>query len=295
MKKGLLLGAILLIGTTCFANDMPVSESSLMQNGFFIGVGTNYNSINLEQNSWGRGISNIQTSTGIVSNGVAQGNGVPFHNLTNTFAPDAQAGYFTHIGCSDYLFGVKFTYQYLGATATNTNLYIPQLGETTSSTGTTSPLFGYVNGTSIQVSINHELNLLAFVGRSYGNFYYYIGAGPSVFNLKSRNYYSIGYADIDGVTINVTGLVSYSSPSIWAWGGSAQFGAAYFFSPTWFIDASYTYAVTGNNTTHHQQGFLNSSAVGSTHYTTSGMLFTRNTMSVNSQSVTVTINKLFDF
>lgn len=288
----MILSANLLVGT-CVAGSMgPISDE--IYKGLFIGIGANYNTLNLTQNSWGKGISNVQTSTGTNTNGVAQGTGAPFHNTTNTFAPSVQAGYLQPMAGTENLYGIKFFYQYLGSTATNSNLYIPQLGTSTSSTGTTSSLYGYVNATSVQAATNHELGLLAFIGRSFGNKYIYLGAGPSVFNLRSKNYYSIGYADYEGATLNVTGLVSYSTPSIWAWGGAAQLGMTYFISPTWFIDTSYTYAITGNNTVNHQQTFANSANVAGVSYTTSGTLYTKDTLSVNNQSLTITLNKLFD-
>lgn len=294
LKRWMVLSANLLSLTTCFAGSMGATEADLVRDGLFLGLGGNYNSINITQNSWGKGISNIQTNTGDNSNGVAQGTGAPFHNTTNTFAPEVQAGYFKHFTGTQNLYGIKFSYQYLGSTATNSNLYIPQLGEMTSSTGATSSLFGYVNADSVQVTTNHEMTLLAFIGRSFGDKYIYLGAGPSLFNLQSKNFYSIGYAEYEGATVDVTGLVSYSSPSIWAWGGAAQIGMTYFFGPTWFIDASYTYSITGNNTTDHQQAFSNSSSLGSTHYTTSGTLFTKDTLSIHTHALTFTVNKVFD-
>ena len=291
----MVLSAHLLGGTACFAGSMGATESDLMHDGLFLGLGGSYNSINITQNSWGEGISNIQTNLGANSNGIAQGTGTPFHNTTNTFAPEIQAGYFKHITGTPNLYGLKFSYQYLGATATNSNLYIPQLGTTTSSSGTTSSLFGWVDANAVQVTTNHELTLLAFIGRSFGNKYVYFGAGPSLFNMQSKNYYSIGYAEFNGAALDVTGLVSYSSPSIWAWGGAAQLGMTYFFTPTWFIDASYTYAITGNNTSAHEQTFTNTSNVAGTPYITSGTLFTRDTLSVINQALTISINKVFDF
>ena len=293
MKKWIVLGAGLVSGAACFAGSMGATESDLMHDGLFLGLGGNYNSINITQNSWGEGISTIQSGAAS-TRGIAQGNGAPFHNTTNTFAPEIQAGYFKHYKNTENLYGLKFSYQYLGSTATNSNLYIPQQGESVSDTGVPSSLFGFVNGDSIQVSTNHELMLLAFIGRSFGNKYLYLGAGPSVFNLQSKNYYSIGYAEYKGATLDITGLVSYESPSLWTWGGAAQLGMSYFINPTWFIDASYTYAVTGNNTTPHEQAFSNTSQLGDLIYTASGTLFTRDTLSVNSQALTVSINKVFD-
>lgn len=294
LKKWMVLSANLLGGTACFAGSMGGTESDLMRDGLFLGLGTNYNSINVTQNSWGQGISNIITTTANTT-GIAQGTGAPFHNTSNTFAPEIQAGYFKHFTDTQNLYGLKFSYQYLGSNATNSNLYIPQLGTTTSNiTGVTSSLFGYVNADSVQVTTNHEFNLMAYLGRSFGNKYIYLGVGPSLFNMQSKNYYSIGYAYFEGATVDVTGLVSYSSPSIWAWGGAAQLGMTYFLSPTWFMDLSYTYAVTGNNTSPHEQAFTNTSQIGTTVYTTSGTLFTRDTLSISTQALTLTINKVFD-
>lgn len=295
LKKWMVLSAHLLSGSACFAGAMGSNESNLIHDGLFLGLGANYNFIDITQNSWGLGVSNIVTSTGGNSNGVAQGTGAPFNHTANRLSPEIQAGYFKQVTGTQQVYGLKFSYQYLGSTATNSNLYIPQLGQMTSSTGTTSALFGYVNADSVQVTTNHELTLLAFIGRSFdNNKYVYIGAGPSLFNLQSKNYYSIGYAEYEGATVNVTGLVSYSSPSIWACGGAAQLGMTYFISPTWFVDASYTYTRTGNHTSPHEQAFSNASSLGSTHYTTSGTLSTRDTLRVSNQAFTLAINKVFD-
>jgi hypothetical protein len=293
LKTRIALGIYILAGSVCFAGDANAAVSDLTHDGFFVGLGGNYNSITLTQNSWGKGVSNIQTSTGANSNGVAQGNGAPFHNTNNALGPSIQAGYFKHIADTPNLVGVKFYYQYLNSTATNSNLYIPQIGRTTSAiTGVSSPLFGYVNADSVQPITNHEVTLLLFLGRSFGNASLYVGAGPSLVNQKSNNYYSIGYANVEGATVNVTGLVSYSSPSFWAWGGTAQMGATYFFAPSWFVDMSYTYTITGNNTTNHQQTFANTSNLAGTIYTTSGTLYTKDTLSVINQTLMFSINKV---
>lgn len=293
MEKGKVL-SLFLAGSISFVGNANAVQGDLTHDGFFIGMGADFNSVNFTQNSWGKGVSNILTSTGANSNGVGQGNGVPFHHITNTLSPSVQAGYFKHIGDTRNLLGVKFFYQYLGVTATNSNLFIPQLGQSTSAiTGVTSALYGYVDGTSIQSKTNHNMALLLFAGHSFGNTTLYIGAGPSLVNIKSQNYDSIGYAEFNGATINVTGLVNYHSPSIWTWGGTAQLGATYFFMPSVFLDLSYTYTATGDYTVNHQQNFTNSSNIGGITYATAGTLYTRNTMSVQNQSVMLSINKVF--
>jgi len=170
VKTGKILGIYFLAASGCFAGDVSTTGSNVTRDGFFVGLGANYNSVNVTQNSWGKGISNIQTSTGTNSNGVAEGNGAPFNNVNNVLGPAIQAGYFKHFAGSPNLIGVKFSYQYLNSTATNSNLYIPQIGQTTSAiTDVTSPLYGYVNADSVQPITNQEVNLLLFAGRSFGS------------------------------------------------------------------------------------------------------------------------------
>jgi opacity protein-like surface antigen len=297
MKKWMALGASLLATTTAFADGAYFNKPEpTMNDGFFVGLGANLNSLNITQNSFGLGISNIATSTGANSNGVASGNGAPFNNISNSIAPGLQFGYLKHIGGTPNLFGFKFSYEYIGSTMPNNDLFIPQIGQTTSAvTGVTSPLFGYVTAASIQPTINHELNLLALFGHSFGNASIYVGAGPALVNMKSGNYNSIGYAIVDGATVNVTGLVNYHTPSVWTWGGTAQLGANYFFSPTWFMDLSYSYTVTGTRTFNYQQNFVNNSTIAGLAYTTSGTLYTKNKISIQNQAVMLSFNKLFDF
>lgn len=296
LKTWIALGSYLVAGTVCFASGVSTVGPNSTLDGFFIGVGASYNSLNLTQDSWGKGVSNIRTNTGANSNGVAEGTGAPFNVVNNILSPSLQAGYFKHLCDSPTILGVKFLYQYLNSTTTNYNLFIPQLGQTTSAvTGITSPLYGWVNANSVQSSATHEVTFLFLGGRSFGNASFYLGLGPSLINLKSQNYYSIGYADYEGATINVTGLVSYSSPSIWALGGTVQLGASYTFNPCWFLDLSYTYTFTGNNTTNHQQPFYNASSIGSTTYTTSGTIYTKQTLSLKNQTIMLTINRVFNF
>ena len=270
-------------------NRIPCSKD------FFFGLGGSYNSIHLTQDSWGKGVGNITTNTGSNSNGNAEGTGAPFDNNSQSLAPEIQIGYFKHfINHPNYLYGFKLSYQYLNSTATNPNLYIPQVGTETSQTGVVSPLFGWVNVDAVQVTTKHQINLLGFLGESFGNKFFYLGVGPTIVNLKSQNYYSIGYAQFEGATVNVTGLVSYSTPSLWLFGGAAQLGMTYFITPSLFIDANYTYAITGSHTVNHSQSYAYISSLGSTVYNSTGNLYTKNTLRIKNQSVAITINKVFD-
>ncbi len=281
-----------LLATACFAN---ATDTNLIHDGLFLGLGASYNSIHLTQNSWGKGVGNITTNTGSNSNGVAEGTGAPFENNSQSLAPEIQIGYVKHFANhQNYLYGFKFSYQYLNSNATNPNLYIPQVGTITSQTGVTSPLYGWVNVDAVEVTTTHQFNLLGFIGETLGNKYFYFGVGPTLTNLTSRNYYSIGYAQFEGATVNVTGLISYSTPSLWLLGGAAQLGMTYYISPTWFIDASYTYSISASTTVNHQQSYAYTSSLGSTIYNSSGMLFTKNTLRIKNQTIGITLNKMLD-
>lgn len=281
-----------MFATSAFAGQMGAIKNP---EGFFIGLGANYSSLTLQQDSWGLGISNLYANSVLTSSGIAQGNAAPFRNTSLSFSPEVQAGYLKNFNNNHY-FGAKFTYQYLGQVATNRNLYLPQTGELRSyNPPSTSSMFGYAIADSVETTINHNMNLLALVGTQYGNKYFYLGAGPSLISLRSENYNSIGYALVDGATLNVTGLVNYSSPTIWAWGGAAQVGMSYFIDSSLFIDASYTYSVAGSYASTHEQSFSNTSVVTGTTIVTSGILATKDTFkSTSIQSVNLSINKLFN-
>ncbi len=280
-----------MISTSLFAGDMghqPIGH-------FFLGLGANYSSVSIQQASWGLGISNLSTNGQLTSQGIAQGNAAPFKNTSLNFSPEIQTGYLKNFN-NDMYYGIKFTYQYLGITATNRNLYLPQVGELRSfNPPSISSMFGYANADSVETTINHNMNLFALLGKQLGNKYFYIGSGPSVISLRSQNYNSIGYALIDGQTLNVTGLVNYSSPTIWAWGGAAQIGMNYFIDPSWFLEASYTYSIAATYVSPHEQSFINSTRVGNDTLLTSGILTTRDTFkSTQLQSVNLSINKIFN-
>lgn len=281
-----------LFGASAFAGTMGTTYNS---QGFFVGVGGNYNSLRIQQNSWGLGISSLYIDGVYNSTGIAQGNAAPFKNWSQNLAPEVQAGYLRNYNETVY-YGIKFTYQYLGAVATNRDLYLPQIGVLTSSTGTQSPMFGYAIADSVEATLNHDMNLFLLVGKEYGNKSIYLGAGPSLISLQSQNYNSIGYAIVNGETLNVTGLVNYGSPTMWAWGGGAQIGMNYYITPSWFIDASYTFTAFEGRVSRHEQSFANISTMSGDTLLTTGILATKDSFKTTLlQSINISINRMFDF
>src|SRR3990167_7572688 len=160
--------------------------------GTFMGLGGNYNSVKLDQYLNPLiGTSNVYSGTTLYAYGTAQGPANPLHLTQSTFAPEAQIGYFDHFSAvSDLLWGVKFQYQYLALTATDSNLVAPQFGSQTLTSSASSGLTftGRATIGSTQTSINHELDLLPFIGKSFRRSYTYLGVGPSLFETGSNIY-----------------------------------------------------------------------------------------------------------
>lgn len=59
----------------------------------------------------------------------------------------------------------------------------------------------------------------------------YLGAGPALFGTQARIVYAIGFAEIHGSDLDVTGAAVNFSSSEWVWGAAAQVGMTYFLSP----------------------------------------------------------------
>jgi len=88
--------------------------------------------------------------------------------------------------------------------------------------------------------------LMPFIGRSFGNSYVYFGAGPALFGTHSKIINAIGFADIHGFELDVTGAAVSFSSSDWVWGGGGQIGLGYYLSPSWFLDLNYTFAMSAS-------------------------------------------------
>lgn len=137
------------------------------QAGFFLGLGGSYNSTFLNRYFNGTGVSNIYLTGALVGTGIAGGPATPFHDLFSTFAPVAQTGYFQHFHHSNNLLGIKFLYKYLGSTSTENNIVSPQVGSFTTIGGGGETFTGHFVMGSAQTTIDHELALLLYLGRSF--------------------------------------------------------------------------------------------------------------------------------
>lgn len=286
----------LVTGTALFAASAAVQAQSAIPfaskvpgSGWYFGLGGSYDAVNFgTQNLYAVGTSNAYQSGALVASGSAAGPTNVYLPLQSTLAPSAQIGYFQHLANSNWLWGAKFTYSYLGTTATASSFLIPQAGSFTSG-GTTTSFTGNAPVSSYQAIINHQLAWLLSVGRSFDNVTVYFGAGPSLSQVQTRLNGVTGFADINGTPTLIAPSTNFAS-SQWVFGGALSVGATYFLSPNWFLDFSYTYDATLNQTANYAAPFTNTSGT----LTTVGTLSGNSSGRVTTQAFTVTVNMLFD-
>ncbi len=289
-KLSMSMGLCLLASSSLtLAIDAP-SSSKMGNSGFFVGLGGSYNSVNIDQNLYAKGISNVSKNSSLVAYGEAGGPATPYDDSQSTFAPAIQAGYFAHFPDSDLLWGVKASYKYLDATSNNQRVDVPQYGSFTnvgvepSSTFTGNVVIG-----STQNTVKHELTFLPFIGHSFEDSYIYFGAGPALFEVQSKVSNEIGLADINGTHANITGSSASFSTSKWIWGGAAQVGGSYYFAPSWSVDLNYTYAISARHKFNTSGPFSNTYDG----YTTTGTLYNSSSQRVITQGVMFSMNKTF--
>ena len=131
--------------------------------------------------------------------------------------------------------------------------------------------------------------LLPFLGLSVANLYFYGGGGPALLAIRSDIDNAIGFADVNGVHMDITGTPASFSSSNWVWGGAAQVGMTLFLDRNWFLDFNYTYTRTGQFSDTYVGPFTSTS----NGYTTTGTAYLTATDRISSQSVAVSINTAF--
>jgi hypothetical protein len=296
--KTLAAFSLLNICNPVFAGSMGPTVTT-PQTGLFLGLGGSYNSVKVDQYLNPLiGISNIYDGATLVASGSAGGPAVPFHNTQTTFAPEAQVGYSRYFSENDdKLWGLKLQYRYLGITSTDSDIIAPQAGTLTTIAPATNTFTGRATIQSAQVQIEHELDLIPFIGAAFSNKgQAYIGIGPSAFATKSSIYNVSGFADINNTHTSITPSPTNMFSSTWLWGGVAQLGMTYFFKPSWYLDINYSYAVTSKKNTSYAQPFTNITLDTSTNtaYTTLGSLLGTARQRVTSQALIVSMNKVFE-
>ena len=264
---------------------------SMPNNAFFAGLGASANAVNFgRQDVYAIGTSKVYQDGVLVDYGSAQGPAKISMNNRFAFAPSVQAGYYQRFGTSDWLWGGKLTYNYLGATSTNNNSIIPQFGSFTSvGSGVSTPFSGPAYVHAAQTTIVQEIDLIPFLGHSFDRTMVYAGFGPSLSQTRTQLNGLVGLADIGGTIVDQSGAPQSFSNFSWVFGGAAMAGVTYFFASGWFVDLNYSYAMTASHTANFASPFTNPN--GST--TSVGTLVGSSAWRAATQAVSLTINRTF--
>lgn len=149
---------------------------------------------------------------------------------------------------------------------------------------------GNVITKSDQSRVNHYFNFLAFTGLSFREFDFYLGMGPSLYNIKTNVYQAFGFANLSGIPREATGEPVSFSNSKWVWGGAIQLGLSHAINTCWFFDVNYTYSISANCRNHFSAPYTTTLVGG---YTNTGTLFINTKSKIRAQSLSLTINRTF--
>lgn len=266
--------------------------SAVPRSGFFFGLGGNLNAVRFgTQDVYAIGTSKVFQNGVLTQYGSAQGPASISMDDEIGLGFSVQGGYFQHFPDSPWLWGAKFAYSYLGTTSEVRNALLPQTGSFTIVGGGVVPFTGTAVVRSFETRITHQLSFIPIVGRSFERSFVYVGAGPTLSQVQLDLNGLIGFADINGHPTDVSGAPLDLSSSGWVFGGAATIGATYFFDSSWFLDASYTFAITANHTSNFSSPFVNPN--GTQGPTVVGTMVGTSTGQVITQALTVTINRVF--
>jgi hypothetical protein len=269
-------------------------SSKVSSSAFYVGLGASYNFMNFgTQTVVATGTSDVTQNGSLTAVGTATGPAADVHmNSQSTAAPSIQGGYFQHFPDTDWLWGGKFSYSYLGTTSTTKFALIPQFGSfTTTSDNSTVPFTGTAVVRSYQTAINHQMVFAPYIGRAFDSSFVYIGLGPTLSRTQTNLDGLVGFADINGKRSDISGAPQNFTSSGWVFGGAVMVGATYFFNSYWFLDLSYMAATTFNKTSNYSSTFSNPSGVSGS--TTAGTLVGSSAGRVITQAVMLTINRAF--
>ncbi|MFG1480959.1 hypothetical protein V5F53_20215 [Xanthobacter sp. V4C-4] len=258
------------------------------QKGVFVGVGGSANfSTFVDQDVFGQGLSKIYSGETLVARGEAGGSTSPYLAAQTDFAPMAQFGYFDHFAGTSWMWGAKFTYNYLNASSTQDNFLIPQAGYYTGEVS--GVLKGNVYAHGYTMKATNQFELVPFLGYSFDKSFVYLGAGPTLTQIKSELNGLVGFASLFGDHLDLTGAPRNFSSTNWVWGGTVSTGVTYFLAPDWFVDLNYSYTVSTTKTNRFASPFstLNDG------YTFTGLALGTYSGSADVQAVMVSINKVF--
>ena len=279
------IAAIAISSVTCvsISHAQHSSESLVPNSGVYagIGVGANLTQFNGQTLS-GTGLT-TDTIAGRSASGIGSGETGVVFGPAKSISPSVQIGYFKKFEDSSYLWGTKFSYSYIGGSpATTYNVQLPQYGTFPNGKPLTG---GNAVTSSYQKSITNQISLIPYFGKALEQGMIYFGVGPTYSEVRSTTNGLVGYAQIDGRTVDVSGAPQSFISSQGVYGGAAMIGGSYFIDKNWFLDLSYTYSMTQNKTSNRVSPFTNPP--------TTGFLIGSSTGTATVQTIGLTLNKLF--
>ncbi len=272
-----------MVSYASLSNAQQSSDSMVPNAGLYVGVGIGANSTQFNgQTLSGTGLT-TDTIAGRTASGIGSGETGVVFGPAKSISPSVQIGYFQKFQDSSYLWGTKFSYSYIGGSpATTYNVQLPQYGTFPNGKPLTG---GDAVTSSYQKSITNQISLIPYFGKSLEKGMIYFGVGPTYSQVRSTTNGLVGYAQIDGRTVDVSGAPQSFIASQWVYGGAAMLGGSYFIDKDWFLDLSYTYAMTQNKTSNRISPFSNPP--------TTGFLIGSSTGTAAVQTIGLTLNKLF--
>lgn len=265
-------------------------ESAGPKGGFFVGLGGSYNSVKLEQHLRANGVFEVSRNSQKLASGFTKGKSHPKRTTKQTFAPVVQAGYFSQLECSDWAWGGKVAYKYLGIAFTDDKFDCWRPCELTwgSKTCKKVHILGDARVEALQTRVDHQVDFRFLLGHTINCGHVYLGLGPVLFGTKHKVYRACGNIDFDHGSHFANNHKSFSKTK-WKWGGAAQVGVAFNLACDWCLDLSYDYARSASYSNKHRKAFKGSH--GSASHVAG--VCVRTSEKITSQSFTVAINKAF--
>jgi opacity protein-like surface antigen len=267
------------------------SKSLVPLSGWYVSMGAGYNSVEFgDQRIYADATTHVSVSGLQVLTGTVSGSGTLYADTQSAFAPSVQGGYFKRSSGGKAIWGVALSETYLGTTSSTSPVYFNVFGTSTSA-GNPQPLSTIVTAQSYEASIEHQLSFLPTIGHTFDRGFVYIGAGPTLSQVRTRFNAFTGFAvveSIPGFPGKTVSLLKYvdASASSWVWGGAAVIGATYFLDRSWFLDVSYSYARTSD----HTGEYFTSYSEGGGLSTTSGTLLLTSEGKVIAQGITMKVS-----
>lgn len=273
-----------------------ITPAEAPRSAFFGGIGLGIQGVDFgHQSLYAIGTSRNYADGALISAGTAWGPGSTDPATPVTAAPEIRLGYFRHFGSSAWLWGFRVSYADLLAEQTVNDVGIPQGGVIAyAATQSYEPFTGTAVVQTYRVKANSRFAAQPFIGHDLGALgpgFVYLGLGGTMTHATTELNGLVGYADINGQTVNVSGAPQNFQSSGWVLGGSATLGGTYFLTQNWFLDIAYSFTETAAQVGRYMSSFVNTTT--NPGITTDGNLYGQSSERIITHGITITINRTF--